>query len=156
MNINLTLIGQSIAFAIFVWFCVKFVWPPVTAAMAARQKKIADGLSAADRASLDLELAQENAAAKMRTAKEEAAVLIEQANKRAAQIVEASKDEARKEAEKLIEQARAEIHQERVQARDALRAEVATLAIAGAEKILETSVDANKHSEMLDKLAAEL
>ena len=97
MNINLTLIGQSIAFAIFVWFCVKYVWPPITAAMQARQKKIADGLSAADRASLDLELAQEKAAQQMQQAKEEASVLIDQANKRAAQIVEASKDDARKE-----------------------------------------------------------
>ena len=156
MNINLTLIGQSIAFAIFVWFCVKYVWPPITAAMEARQKKIADGLSAADRASLDLELAQEKAAKELQKAKEEAAALIDQANKRAAQNVEASKDDARKEGDKLIEQARAEIQQERVQARDALRAEVATLAVAGAEKILETSVDAKAHSEMLDKLAAEL
>lgn len=156
MNINLTLIGQAIAFAVFVWFCVKYVWPPITAAMEARQKKIADGLSAADRASLDLELAQEKAAKQMQQAKEEAAVLIDQANKRAAQIVESSKDDARKEGEKLIEQAQAEIQQERVQAREALRTEVATLAIAGAEKILETSVDAKAHSEMLDKLAAQL
>jgi F-type H+-transporting ATPase subunit b len=150
------LIGQAIAFAIFVWFCVKFVWPPITEAMSARQKKIADGLSAADRASLDLELAQEKAAQELRAAKEEAAVLIDQANKRANQIVEASKTEARAEGQKLIEQAEAEIGQERVRARDALRAEVAALAIAGAEKILEKSVDANAHSEMLDKLAAEL
>ena len=156
MNINLTLIGQAIAFAIFVWFCVKYVWPPITAAMEARQKKIADGLSAADRASLDLELAQEKAAQQMRQAKEEAAGLIDQANKRAAQIVEASKGDARKEGEKLIEQAHAEIQQERVQARDALRTEVAVLAIAGAEKILEATVDAKAHSEMLDKLAAQL
>ncbi|MDN6320310.1 MAG: F0F1 ATP synthase subunit B [Marinobacter sp.] len=156
MNINLTLIGQAIAFAVFVWFCVKYVWPPITAAMEARQKKIADGLSAADRASLDLELAQENAAQQMQQAKKEAAALIDQANKRAAQVVEASKDDARQEGEKLLEQARAEIQQERVQAREALRAEVATLAIAGAEKILETSVDAKAHSEMLDKLAAQL
>lgn len=156
MNINLTLIGQSIAFAIFVWFCVKFVWPPITAAMAARQKKIADGLSAADRASLNLDLAKESAAKKMQQAKVEAAGVIDQANKRAAQIVEASKDDARKEGEKLMEQARAEIQQERVQARDALRADVAILAIAGAEKILEASVDAKAHSEMLDKLTAQL
>jgi F-type H+-transporting ATPase subunit b len=156
VNINLTLIGQSIAFAIFVWFCVKYVWPPITAAMEARQKKIAEGLSAADRASLDLELAQEKAAQQMQQAKEEASALLDQANKRAAQVVDASKEDARKAGEKLIEQARVEIQQERVQARDALRAEVAALAIAGAEKILETSVDAEAHSEMLNKLAAEL
>lgn len=156
MNINLTLIGQTIAFAIFVWFCVKYVWPPLSDAMRTRQKKIAEGLAAADRASRDLELAQEKAAQEMRKAKQEAAALIEQANKRANQIVEASKGEARAEGDRLIEQAKAEIQQERTRARDGLRAEIAALAIAGAEKILETSVDAKAHSEMLDKLAAEL
>ncbi|MAM00443.1 F0F1 ATP synthase subunit B [Hydrocarboniclastica marina] len=156
MNLNLTLIGQTIAFAIFVWFCVKYVWPPLSDAMRARQKKIAEGLAAADRASRDLEMAQENAAQEMRKAKQEAAALIEQANKRANQIVEASKSEARQEGDRLIEQAKAEIQQERNRARDGLRSEIAALAIAGAEKILETSVDAKAHSEMLDKLAAEL
>ena len=101
-------------------------------------------------------MSQEKASKELQKAKQEAAALIDQANKRAAQIVEASKDDARKEGEKLIEQAKAEIEQERNQARDALRAEIAAIAIAGAEKILETSVDASKHSEMLDKLAAEL
>ncbi|MGP4845466.1 F0F1 ATP synthase subunit B [Marinobacter sp. 1Y8] len=156
MNINLTLIGQAIAFFIFVVFCMKYIWPPVTAALQERQKKIADGLAASDRAARDLELAQDKAAQELREAKQEGAALIEQANKRAAQIVEASKDDARKEGQKLIEQAKAEIEQERNQAREALRAEIAAIAIAGAEKILESSVDANKHSEMLDKLAAEL
>lgn len=156
MNINLTLIGQSIAFAIFVWFCVKYVWPPLSDAMRTRQKKIVEGLAAADRASRDLEMAQEKAAQEMRQAKQEAAALIEQANKRANQIVEASKGDARQEGDRLIEQAKAEIQQERTRARDALRAEISVLAIAGAEKILGTSVDAKAHSEMLDKLAAEL
>nr|WP_279307180.1 F0F1 ATP synthase subunit B [Marinobacter sp. BGYM27] len=152
----MTLIGQAIAFFIFVVFCMKYVWPPITAALQERQKKIADGLAASDRAARDLELAQDKAAQELREAKQEGAALIEQANKRAAQIVEASKDDARKEGQKLIEQAKAEIEQERNQAREALRAEIAAIAIAGAEKILESSVDANKHSEMLDKLAAEL
>lgn len=156
MNINLTLIGQAIAFFIFVIFCMKYVWPPIMTALQERQKKIADGLAASDRAARDLELAQEKAAQELREAKQEAASLIEQANKRANQIVEASKDDARKEGQKLIEQAKAEIEQERNQAREALRAEIAAIAIAGAEKILETSVDADKHSEMLNKLAAEL
>ncbi|WP_148864713.1 F0F1 ATP synthase subunit B [Marinobacter fonticola] len=156
MNINLTLIGQAIAFFIFVVFCMKYVWPPIMTALQERQKKIADGLAASDRAARDLELAQDKAAQELREAKQEAAALIEQANKRANQIVEASKDDARKEGQKLIEQAKAEIEQERNQAREALRAEIAAIAIAGAEKILETSVDADKHSEMLNKLAAEL
>ncbi|WP_111498384.1 MULTISPECIES: F0F1 ATP synthase subunit B [Marinobacter] len=156
MNINLTLIGQAIAFFIFVVFCMKYVWPPIMAAMQERQKKIADGLAASERASRDLELAQEKAAQELREAKEQAAALIDQANKRANSIVDAAKDDARKEGERLVEQARSEIEQERNQAREALRAEIAAIAIAGAEKILETSVDADKHSEMLNKLAAEL
>ena len=88
MNLNLTLVGQAISFAIFVWFCMKYVWPPVTEAMHARQKKIADGLDAASRASRDLELAQEKAGQQLREGKEQAALIIEQANKRANQIVE--------------------------------------------------------------------
>ncbi|MDX1588229.1 MAG: F0F1 ATP synthase subunit B [Oleiphilaceae bacterium] len=156
MNINLTLFGQTIGFAIFVYFCVKFVWPPLVAAMQERQKKIADGLAASDRASHDLELAQQRAAEQLRNAKQEAAELVEKGNKRAAQIVEAAKADARSEGERLIAQAKAEIEQESHRAREALRAEIATLAIAGAERILETSVDAKAHSEMLDKLAAEL
>ena len=156
MNINLTILGQAIAFFIFVVFCMKMVWPPVIAALQERQKKIADGLAAADRADRDLELAQEKSAQELREAKQQAGGLIEQANKRAAQIVEASKDDARKEGEKLIEQAKAEIVQELNQAREALRSEIGVIAIAGAEKILETSVDDSKHNEMLEKLAAEL
>src|SRR6056297_1474253 len=103
------MIGQAIAFFIFVVFCMKYVWPPIMAALQGRQKKIADGLAASDRASRDLELAQEKSAQELREAKQQAAGLIEQANKRAAQIVEASKDDARKEGQKLIEQAKAEI-----------------------------------------------
>lgn len=156
MNINLTLFGQTIGFFIFVVFCVKYVWPPLLNAMQERQKKIADGLAASDRASHDLELAQQKAAEQLREAKQEAAQLVEKANKRAADIVEQAKDDARSEGDRLIEQAKAEIEQERDHARDALRADIAALAISGAEKILETSVDAKQHSEMLDKLAAEL
>jgi len=156
VNINLTLFGQTIGFFIFVVFCVKYVWPPLVNAMQERQKKIADGLAASDRASHDLELAQQKAAEQLREAKKEAAELVEKGNKRAAQIVETAKADARSEGDRLIAQAQAQIEQERHQAREALRAEIATLAISGAEKILETSVDANAHSEMLNKLAAEL
>ncbi|MFE8070396.1 F0F1 ATP synthase subunit B [Marinobacteraceae bacterium S3BR75-40.1] len=156
MNINLTMLGQAIGFFIFVVFCMKYVWPPIMEALRERQKKIADGLEAADRASRDLELAQEKASQEMREAKQQAAELIEQANKRASQLVEEAKDDARKEGERLKAQAQAEIEQESNRAREALRAELSTLAIAGAEKILETSVDANAHSAMLEKLASEL
>ena len=156
MNINLTILGQAIAFFIFVVFCMKYVWPPVIAALQERQKKIADGLAASDRAAKDLELTQEKSAQELRQAKEQAAALIEQANKRANQIVEASKEDARKEGEKILAQAQAEIEQQRIKARDALRAEIAAIAVAGAGKILETSVDADKHGDMLNKLVAEL
>lgn len=156
MNINLTMIGQTIGFFIFIAFCVKYVWPPLVQAMQERQKKIADGLAASDRANQDLELAQQRATQELREARDEAATIVEKANKRANQIVEEAKTEAREQGDRLLAQARDEIEQERQQARDALRAEVATLAIAGAEKILESSVDAKAHSEMLDKLSAEL
>ena len=121
MNINLTILGQAIAFFIFVVFCMKYVWPPVIAALQERQKKIADGLAASDRAAKDLELTQEKSAQELRQAKEQAAALIEQANKRANQIVEASKEDARKEGEKILAQAQAEIEQQRIKARDAPR-----------------------------------
>ena len=156
MNINLTLVGQLIGFAIFVWLCVKYVWPPLVQAMQERQKKIADGLAASDRASKDLELAQERATQELREARDEASTIVDKANKRANQIAEEARQEAREQGERMLAQAREEIEQERQQARDALRAEVASLAIAGAEKILESSVDAKAHSEMLEKLSAEL
>lgn len=156
MNINLTIIGQAIAFAIFVIFCMKYVWPPITAALAERKKKIAEGLDAADRAERDLQLAKEKAAADMRQSKEEAAAIIEQANKRANQIVDEAKEQAREEAERVKASAQAEIEQEANRAKEALRAQVAVLAVAGAEKILEASIDEQAHAQLVEKLAAEL
>lgn len=156
MNINMTLIGQTIAFAIFVWFCIKYVWPPISNALHERQKKIADGLDAASRATRDLELAQEQASQTLRESKEQASQILEQANRRAAQIVEEARVEARAEGERLIAGARAEIEQEIHRAKDELRAQVSHLAIVGAERVLEASVDEKTHRELLDKLAAEL
>jgi len=150
------MIGQAIAFAIFVWFCMKFVWPPVIQALRDRQKKIAHGLEAADRASRDLELAREKSAQELRAAKQQAAEIIEQANKRSSQIVEEAKHQARVEGERLLALAKAEIEQERNRAKETLRAEIATLAVVGAEKILETSIDQTAHGEFLNKLAAQL
>lgn len=156
MNINLTLIGQIIAFAVFVWFCLKFVWPPLISAMQERQKKIADGLDAANRAERDLKLAQEKATSQMREAKEQAAQIIEQANKRATQIIDEAKDAARQEGDRLKAAAQAEIDQEVNRAKENLRTQVSALAVAGASKILETSIDVEKHNELLNKLAEEL
>lgn len=156
MNINATLIGQAIAFAVFVWFCMRFVWPPVTAALAERQKKISEGLNAADKAQRDLDAAHAKVAEELKAAKQQSAVLLEQANKRANQMVEEAKAVAAVEGERLVTQARGQIEQEMAGARDALRVQVAALAVAGAEKILEAQVDAKAHAAMLDKLAAQL
>ena len=156
MNINATLIGQMIFFVIFVLFCMKYVWPPISGAMAERAKKIADGLAAADRADEDLEKAKAQVAAELNQAKSQAAEIIEQAKKRSDQMVEDAKDKAREEAERVLASAEAEVEQQVAQAKESLRAQVATLAVAGAEKILESSVDANAHGDMLDKLAAQL
>jgi F-type H+-transporting ATPase subunit b len=156
VNINLTLIGQMIAFAAFVLFCMKYVWPPILAAMAERAEKIADGLAAADRAGHDLELAQEKAVERLKEAKEEASGIIDAANKRANQIVDEAKDAARTEGDRLKEAAQAEIDQEINRAREELRGQVATLALAGAEKVLEAEIDASRHAQLVDKLAAEL
>lgn len=156
MNINLTLIGQAISFAIFVWFCMKFVWPPVIAALEERSKKIADGLEAANRASRDLELAQEQATKTLRESKEQAAEIIEQANKRANQIIDEAKEQALTDGKRLRDAAQAEIEQDVVRAKEALRAQVSALALTGAEKILGASVDVKAHSEIVEQLAKEL
>ncbi|EAR62557.1 F0F1 ATP synthase subunit B [Neptuniibacter caesariensis] len=156
MNINITIIGQAIAFFIFVVFCMKYVWPPITAALAERKKKIAEGLDAADRAERDLQLAQEKATENMRKGKEEAAAIIEQANKRANQIIDEAKEKALEEANRVKAAKEAELEQEVNQAREALRAQVATLALAGAEKVLEASIDEKAHAQLVEKLAAEL
>jgi F-type H+-transporting ATPase subunit b len=156
VNINLTLIGQMIAFAGFVLFCMKYVWPPILAAMAERAEKIADGLAAADRAGHDLELAQEKAVERLKEAKVEASGIIEGANKRGRQIVDEAKEQAVAEGDRLKEAAQAEIEQEVNRAREELRGQVASLALAGAEKVLEAEIDASRHSELVNKLAAEL
>ena len=156
MNLNATIIGQSIAFFVFVWFCMKYVWPPITSILEERQKKIADGLEAADRAQRDLNLAQNKAAEELRDAKAQGAQLIEQANKRANQIVEEAKDKAREEGKRLIAGAQAEIEMELQRAKEDLRAQVAAIAVAGAEKILETTIDQAANDELMKKLASEL
>ncbi len=156
MNINATLLGQAIAFAIFVWFCMKYVWPPLMAAIDERQKKIADGLSAAERAEKDLDLAKANASERIKEAKQAAAEVIEQANKRKSQILDEARDEALVERNHLIAQAEAEIESLRIRARDDLRKQVATLAVAGAEKILERSIDKDAHKDILDSITAKL
>ncbi len=156
MNINLTLIGQSISFLLFVIFCMKFVWPAITNAMAERAQKIAEGLEAADHAKQDLELAKQGAVKKLADAKHEAQSIIEQANKRANKIVEDAQNQAHAEADLIRAAAENDIQQEIGRAKEALKQQVSRLAVEGAEKILESSVDASEHKAMLDKLASSL
>ena len=155
MNINLTLIGQLIAFVAFVAFCMRFVWPPIVSAMAERQQKIADGLAAADRAGHDLELAQKRATEEIADAKREAAVIIDAANKRASALIDEAKVAAVAEADRVKAAAAAEVEQERARAQEQLMSQVSSLALAGAEKVLGSEIDAAKHAELLKSLTAD-
>ena len=156
MNINLTLFGQSVAFAIFVWFCMKYIWPPIMNALEERKKRIADGLAAAERGQREQQLGEKRAAELIREAKGKAADIIAGAEKRGSELVDEAKQEAKVEGERIINAARNEIEQEMNRARESLRAEVAALATAGAEQILGREVDAAAHSKMLNELATQL
>ena len=156
MNFNATLIGQSITFIFFVWFCMKFVWPPIMSALDTRKKQIADGLAAADRGKHELELAAKKAGDNMRDAKAQAAEVLAQAEKRAAQIIEEAKQAAKEEGDRQLAAAQANIEQEANRARESLREQVAALAVAGAEKILRREVNAQTHADLLSQLKAEL
>ena len=156
MTMNATLLGQAIWFAIFLWFCWKYVWPPIINALEERKQRIAEGLSSADRAERDLELAQEKVSANLKEAKKQAADIIEQANRRANAIVEEAKEQARVEGERLISSAREEIDQEVNRAREELRGRVSELALKGASQILQREVDRDTHEALLKEVAAEL
>lgn len=156
MNINLTLIMQAVSFALFIWFTAKFVWPPMLRAIENRQKQIADGLAAAERGKKDLELASHRAADILRQAKQQAQEIIARAEKQGAQVVDAKKGEARAEANKIVAAAKGEIEQEAQRAREALRSSVASLAVAGAEKILRREVDTKVHADLLRSIEAQL
>jgi len=156
MNINATLLGQTIMFAMFVWFCMKFVWPPIIAALDARKKQIADGLAAAERGKHDLDLAAKRSAELLREAKEKAADIIALGDKRASEIVEEAKTQAHAEGERIVTAAKAEIDQEVFRAKEQLRTQVSGVALAGAGKILGREIDAKTHNELLEKLIAEI
>ncbi len=156
MNINLTLIGQAISLFIFVWFCMKYIWPPIINALQEREKQVADGLAAAEAGQNKLVEADRRLSDLVNKGKEQAGEIITQAQKRGDEILEEAKDTAKAEGERLIEAARSEIEQERMQARDQLRQEVAALALAGAERILMREVDKNAHDEIFARLGAEL
>ena len=156
MNINLTLIGQMIAFVGFVMFCMKFVWPPIMNALQERKKIIADGLAAAERGAHEKELADKRAAETLLEAKNQAQDIINQAQKRANEVVEEAKVTARVEGERIIVAANAEIEQEVNRAREQLRGQVVTLAVCGAEKVLKKEIDAKANETLLQDLVAQL
>jgi len=156
MNINATLLGQTITFFVFVWFCMKYVWPPIMQALAERKKQIADGLAAGERGKHELELASKRGAGMLHETKQKSAEIIGQAEKRAEQIIEEAKVNAKNEGERLLAGAKAEIEQEIHRAKEGLRQQVADLAIAGAEKILRREIDAKAHAELLVSIKGDL
>ena len=156
MNIGITMLSQAVAFAIFIWFTVKFIWPPLMKAIEQRQKQIAEGLAAAERGKQELELAAKRAAEELQRARAQAGEIISQAEKRGAAVIEGAKDAAKVEAGRIVTGAKAEIEQEVFRAKEALRTQVAMLAVAGAEKILKREVDAKAHAQLLSGLEAEL
>ena len=156
MNINLTLIGQSITFAFFIWFCMKFVWPPIMKALHERRTKIADGLAAAEKGQHEQELAKQRAAEILKEAKEQAGDIIRNSEKRAAEIVDAAKNDAKAEGDRIIKAAEAEIEQNITRAREELRGQVVSLAVAGASKVLKKEIDAKANEDLIKDLAAQL
>lgn len=156
MNFNATLIGQTITFIVFVWFCMKFVWPPIMNALEERRRKIADGLSAAERGKHEKELAEERAREILRDAKAQAGEIINRADKRAAEIIDEARDDARAEGNRIKSAAEAELEQEVNRVKESLRGQVVSIALAGAGKVLEREITESTHAELLDKLAAEL
>jgi F-type H+-transporting ATPase subunit b len=156
MSFNLTLIAQMLAFAAFILFTVKVVWPHLLRAIETRQKTIADGLAAAERGRQDLENAAKRTAEMMGEARQQVQDTLAQADKRGAQIIEEAKGTAKAEGDRLVSAAKAEIEQEVARAKEALREQVAALAIAGAERILRREVDAKAHADFLAQLKQEL
>ena len=156
MNINITMLGQSIAFFVFIWFCWKFIWPFLIRAMRERQQTIADGLEAAAKAQRDLEHAEARAEEIFNEARAEARTIVDDARGQAAQMVDNARSDAESERERILKAAQADVAQEVNRAKESLRSEVASLAVIGAERILEASIDRDRHEALLDRVAAEL
>jgi len=156
MSINVTLIGQMITFTLLVWFTMKYVWPPIIAALEERKTKIADGLAAAEKGQEEVKLAEKKAVTVLKEAREQSVEIIASAQRRANELVEESKLQAQKEGERLLEAAKAQIEQETLQARENLRKEVSALALRAAEQILKEEIDKAKHQDLLNKTAEQL
>jgi F-type H+-transporting ATPase subunit b len=156
VSINATLIGQMITFALLVWFTMKYIWPPLINSLEERKKKISEGLAAADKSQEDLKLAEKKAKNIIKEAKDQSSEIVNLAQKRANEIVEESKDNANKEAERRIQAAKAQIDQEIEQTKEALRKEVAALAVSAAQQILGAEVDQKKHQDIVSKVSDKL
>lgn len=156
MNINATLLGQAIVFLILIWFTVKFIWPPLVKAVEDRQKKIAEGLAAAERGQTELQSAHGEAQSIVLAAREQAKKIVDQAHKREAEIVEEARSTAVDEGKRIVESSRQDAQQEKTRARDDLRKEVATLAVAGASRLLQREIDPKAHADLIEQLAREI
>ena len=156
MSINVTLFAQALTFALFIWFTVAFVWPWMLRKIEQRQKTIADGLAAAERGRRSLELSTRQADEAIKEARARAAEILAQAEKRSAQLIEEARGAAKEEGGRELAAAKAEIEQEVTRAREELRDRVASLAVAGAEKILRREVDARAHAELLESIKRQL
>jgi len=156
MNLNFTLIGQALAFGIFIWVSAKFIWPPLMKAIDERQKQVADGLAEAERGRSSLAAAEKQTEQMILDARERAQEILAQSEKRATEVVELAKSNAKAEGDRLVAAAQAQIEQEVQSAKARLREQVASLAVAGAEKILKREVDAKAHADMLGQLKAQL
>jgi F-type H+-transporting ATPase subunit b len=156
MNINATLFGQAVVFAILIWFTVKFIWPPLLKAIEDRQKKIAEGLAAAERGQKELQQSHGDAAVIVNEAREKALKIVDQANRRSNEIIDEARVTAISEGQRLVGDARQEVQLEQSRARDALRKDVARLAVAGASRLLEREIDPKAHAELIEKLATEI
>jgi F-type H+-transporting ATPase subunit b len=156
VNVTATLIAQLAAFGVLVWFVMNFLWGPITRLMEERKTRIADGLAAGERGRREQELAEKRAKTVVQEAKGQAAEIVSQAQKRATEIIEEGKAQAREEGNRLLQASRAEIEHETTRAREQLRQQVASLAVAGAEKILQREVDPQEHQKILEGLVKQL
>lgn len=156
MNVNITLLGELITFAILVWVTMHYIWPPIQKAMQEREAKIADGLAAAEKSKKNLELSAKKVTEQLRAAKNDAAKIIDHANQRSGQIIEDAKTVANKEGKRLLELAKSDIATEKESAKQQLRQQVAALAVDAAEKVLRSNVDAKANQQLIDKVIAEL
>ena len=156
MDINATLLGQMLVFGILIWFSWKFIWPPLTKAVEDRQKKIAEGLAAAERGQTELQSAHGEAQGIITAARDQAKKIVDQAHKREVEIVEEARTTAVEEGKRIIDGSRADAQQEKARARDELRKDVATLAVAGASRLLQREIDARAHADLIEQLAREI